>query len=622
MVRNWESVDTVAPGVGRLEKIGDRVFDVNGGMIVDPVSVNNYGTMIDYGDSLRQGYAFYEGFVRVSFRLKYKDTTETYPGTGIMLRMMDNIELFSVDTGNEEDMFRDTVIGKGKQRRIVASSDTASINRYLTTGLWVRGRDIGSIEDQKYFLRLYPTRMPMQCATQKIPIDSAFTLPVEDMAGSDVEGKIVDGAGKSILKMEAINAGGTTGADTLSDIQNPEIVLHHQKRKVSYNSDYLGSGSMVQFQVVTALEDSDAGKKWIDGAFEILFGALPQSFIIDWDSTVTTRYGEQEGVEVGYNPAKPGRGSHHPLIATVAGLRMCLTLSQRPGNSHTADGMTAAMDDLLSRLPANRRPYITRADIGFSGEPTLKWFEAGSDKPYYVFKLKKSSKVMEAVRAVSEKQWDGAASFGAMQITEQELQLTTWEKKRRIILGRRLVNKQTPEESGTLFGVCAYEYSAFVTNLSKDQFATWQIVELYQGRADCENVFDELKNQWGLSGFCSQQMHITEMAARFTVLSYNVWSLFARFFGGKQHKEAQTSRREILMFPAQLTESGRERTLQISVADQFWDIVNLGYERLVRWLKATAPQLTCSCALVDWIKTIEDVSSSQIPDLSTAYCGK
>jgi hypothetical protein len=52
--------------------------------------------------------------------------------------------------------------------------------------------------------------------------------------------------------------------------------------------------------------DSEAGKKWLDGAFEILYSALPQMFIIDWDSTVTT-YRDQEGVEVGYNPTKPGK---------------------------------------------------------------------------------------------------------------------------------------------------------------------------------------------------------------------------------------------------------------------------------------------------------------------------
>jgi hypothetical protein len=161
----------------------------------------------------------------------------------------------------------------------------------------------------------------------------------------------------------------------------------------------------------------------------------------------------------------------------------------------------------------------------------------------------------------------------------------------------------------------------FVTNLAKGQYCDWQIVEIYQHRADCENVFDELKNQWGLAGFCSQQQHITELAARFTVLSYNIWSLFVRFFGGKAHKEAQTSRKEVLVFPAQLTESGRERVLQISVADQFWDILKTGYDRLILWLRATAPQLKSSGCFIDWIRLIEDFSPPKIPDISPANCG-
>ncbi len=36
---------------------------------------------------------------------------------------------------------------------------------------------------------------------------------------------------------------------------------------------------------------------------------------LDLDSTVMTRYGEQEGAAKGYNPTKPGRKSHHPLMA-------------------------------------------------------------------------------------------------------------------------------------------------------------------------------------------------------------------------------------------------------------------------------------------------------------------
>lgn len=368
--------------------------------------------------------------------------------------------------------------------------------------------------------------------------------------------------------------------------------------------------------------DSASGKQWLDAASAIVYSALPRMFIIDWDSTVTTRYGEQEGVAVGYNPEKPGRGSHHPLVATVAGLRMCLTFSLRAGNSHTAEGMTEALEDVLKRLPPDRRPFMTRADIGFSGDPTLRWFETGSDKPYYVFKLKKSARVMEAIRTITEEQWEGAQSFGVLQVTETLLQLTGWEHPRRIVLGRRLINKQSPEESGTLFGICHYEYSAIVTNFSGEQFQAWQIVELYQGRADCENVFDELKNQWGLCGFCSRHYHVTELAARFMMLSYNLWSLFVRFFDGKHHKEAKTSRREVLMFPAQLIESGRERTLHISVADQFWDVLKLGYQRLVLWLKATAPQLAGATGGMDWIRAFTDCSHPQNPNLFLSYCGK
>ena len=31
--------------------------------------------------------------------------------------------------------------------------------------------------------------------------------------------------------------------------------------------------------------------------------------------------------------------------------------------------------------------------------------------------------------------------------------------------------------------------------------------QLYRDRADCENVFDELKNQWGWGGFTTQDLH-------------------------------------------------------------------------------------------------------------------
>jgi Transposase DDE domain group 1 len=42
---------------------------------------------------------------------------------------------------------------------------------------------------------------------------------------------------------------------------------------------------------------------------------------LDLDSSVFCRYGEQEGSLKGYNPRKPGRPSHHPLMAFLAEAR-------------------------------------------------------------------------------------------------------------------------------------------------------------------------------------------------------------------------------------------------------------------------------------------------------------
>ena len=53
------------------------------------------------------------------------------------------------------------------------------------------------------------------------------------------------------------------------------------------------------------------------------FGQLGiDGLALDLDSTVMTRYGTQEDTARGYNPSKPGRASHHPLMAFVAKSRL------------------------------------------------------------------------------------------------------------------------------------------------------------------------------------------------------------------------------------------------------------------------------------------------------------
>jgi len=47
-----------------------------------------------------------------------------------------------------------------------------------------------------------------------------------------------------------------------------------------------------------------------------------EGFSLDLDSTVFQRSGSQQGAARGYNPRRPGRNSHHPLLEAILGWRL------------------------------------------------------------------------------------------------------------------------------------------------------------------------------------------------------------------------------------------------------------------------------------------------------------
>ena len=49
---------------------------------------------------------------------------------------------------------------------------------------------------------------------------------------------------------------------------------------------------------------------------------------------------------------------------------------------------------------------------------------------------------------------------------------------------------------------------------------------LYRERADAENVYDELKNQWGWNGFTTRKLAPCRLMANLVALVYNWWHLY------------------------------------------------------------------------------------------------
>ena len=112
---------------------------------------------------------------------------------------------------------------------------------------------------------------------------------------------------------------------------------------------------------------------------------VPRRLTLLLDSTVSVRYGaKQAGAEVGYNPKKPGRPSHHPLLAFAAESGDCLGVRWRAGSAHTAEGAAEWIRALVHRLRgAGVEKIALRLDKGFFSKEMVSTLEE-LDVTYYL----------------------------------------------------------------------------------------------------------------------------------------------------------------------------------------------------------------------------------------------
>ena len=115
-----------------------------------------------------------------------------------------------------------------------------------------------------------------------------------------------------------------------------------------------------------------------------VFPILQQKFLeqidvgeltIDLDSTVITRYGEQEGAKKGYNPKKPGRNSHHPLIAFISQTKMIANAWMRSGDTNALNSYEHFLNETFDIVLKEKKIGLVRADSGFYSDAFLSWFE-------------------------------------------------------------------------------------------------------------------------------------------------------------------------------------------------------------------------------------------------------
>ena len=237
------------------------------------------------------------------------------------------------------------------------------------------------------------------------------------------------------------------------------------------------------------------------------------------------------------------------------------------GKAHGACHMAVKIWDWVDALPSDCRPTLLRGDSAFGNEGYLCACEARTLS--YLFKLKLSKKVQKLIGQLATSQkahWQLAP--GGWEVIDARLTLKGWSRERRIVVMRRPISsnalrpRQEPDWLPHLIEVeptRPMEYAAVVCSA---ELLLESVPTLYAERGDCENVLDELKNQWGLSGFTTQDILRSKVAARLTALICNWWNVFARIAEPTAHMEAITSRAELLYVMALLIVHGGKKVLR------------------------------------------------------------
>ena len=338
---------------------------------------------------------------------------------------------------------------------------------------------------------------------------------------------------------------------------------------------------------------------------------LQYDYVMDLDNTVKCIFGRQEGAELGYNPQKPGRPSHNYHTAFIGMLRIVVTVDVQPGRRHSGKVGAKGVFAMLDTLPRELWPRFMRGDVGYGSEEIM--LDAEARALLYLFKVRRSRNVCALFKRMeTSPDWkDCGCGWEAI---DTFIRLDGWTKSRRCLLvrrpaevkpeakpakrrrGRPKKNALVPVQQEFEFVECVKgrTWDCYALVMNDTSFDPVALTQLYRDRGDCENNFDEFKNQWGWCGFVTQKIKPTRAMARLIAIVANWWNVFCRLAEGERHMEAITSRPMLMGIVGRIVTSGRRRYMHLTSTHAEADGIRESLERIGAFLGAissTAPQL-------------------------------
>jgi DNA-directed RNA polymerase subunit N (RpoN/RPB10) len=313
-----------------------------------------------------------------------------------------------------------------------------------------------------------------------------------------------------------------------------------------------------------------------DKLWSYLFGIIPWDGItedyISFDSSVITRYGNQEGAKKGYNPRKRGRPSHHPIFAFFSKSRYIVNAWNRAGNACSAENIIDFARQTFLRLGNRLKILGVLCDASFYAKHFIDFLENLNHK--YVIAVKFYRTIQEKI--ISLDNWEKVDDKDDIELAEFEFchSAEAWIHPRRYFAVRHRVKEDCPMPVGKqlklfpdLEEVNEYRYSVYVTNYDDDATQLWR---LYRRRCDDENRIKEIKEDFGLEGYCMQNFYATEAAILLRILLYNLFNLFRSILlpKAKHHSRLSTILYQYFTIPGLLGSDGNRKILRIGLSSK------------------------------------------------------
>jgi hypothetical protein len=309
-----------------------------------------------------------------------------------------------------------------------------------------------------------------------------------------------------------------------------------------------------------------------------------KGYSLDLDSTIFSRHGtQQQGAARGYNPRRPGRLSHHPLLAVLAEGNFVLHAWLRSGNTGAAQGAVQFLSEALSLLGSTLQVRCVRADSGFYADQFLSFLEERS-LPYIVV-ARLTTYLKSRLYQITE--WQSIDAIYA--VSEFHFKLWNWKSPRRFVVVREQIQTNKPAVGRKLIDLPGYVFRVFVTNRSDAALEIWRD---YNGRAAVECRIDELKNELAADHFCLRSFFATESAFLAVLFSFNLLSEFQRAIDPalKSYKQPATLRYELFTCGAILGRSGHHLVLHMSKNWGGYSQRKPLFNSLLRWPPPTSPK--------------------------------